>query len=72
MAALPTKLLFPEMSGNLSIGMLSEAAFRNLSDMINSKHGHVMFLTSEQGKVVLLALTSNKVRGGKHLCGRGA
>ena len=62
LAARPTKILFPKLTGDLSIITYSDAAFQNLPDKISSGRGHVVFLAGAGGRAAPLGWSSNKIR----------
>ena len=57
-----TKLLFPKITGKLSLVTCSNAAFQNLPDQTSSGRGHVIMVAGSGGKVAPLVWTSKKVR----------
>ena len=56
------KILFPKLSGKLSLDIYADASFRNLPDQISSGRGHVIFLSGENDRSSTLGWNSNKVK----------
>ena len=52
----PVKLLFPKITGGLSLVVYSDGAFQNLPDQIGSRRGHFIMLAGSRGRVAPLAL----------------
>ena len=58
----PPKLLFPKITGKLSLVTYSEATFQNVPDQTSSGRGHIIMLAGSGERVAPLAWTSNKVQ----------
>jgi hypothetical protein len=56
------KVAFPKLTGDLRIVTFSDAAFKNLPDMVSSGRGHILFQMGKGLQCAPLAWTSNKVR----------
>ena len=55
-------ILFPRLSGKLSIITHSDASFANLIDTVSSGQGHVVFLADEQQRVAPISWSANKIK----------
>ena len=55
-------VLFPRLTGKVSIQTHSDASFANLVDTVSSGRGHVIFLVDEYQQAAPLSWTANKVK----------